>query len=44
MTSFDKVNKYYDRFMKQFALYREKEIVELLDLKGNETIAKMYNN
>lgn len=38
MKDFDRVYKYYDNFMKTFRLYKEKEILQALDLKGNEII------
>ncbi|HOJ64474.1 MAG TPA: class I SAM-dependent methyltransferase [Spirochaetota bacterium] len=38
---FDKVYIYYDNFMKFFDLYKEKEILQLLNLKGNEVIADL---
>lgn len=39
MSSFDKVYKQYDLFMKIFNLYKSEEIISFLGLKGNETIA-----
>lgn len=35
---FDKVHMHYDSFMKLFKLYREKEIFDILKLKGDEKI------
>jgi len=35
---FDKVHIHYDGFMKLLGLYRDKEISELLELKGHERI------
>lgn len=38
MKDFDRVYKYYDSFMKALKLYKDEEILEALDLKGNETV------
>lgn len=39
--SFDKVHHHYDNFMKFWRLYREKEILDLLKLRGDEVIVDL---
>lgn len=38
MKDFDRVYKHYDNFMKAFRLYKDEEVLEVLNLKGNEII------
>jgi len=35
---FDKVHKHYDSFMKRFNLYKTEEVIQMLDLTGEEVI------
>lgn len=39
--SFDKVHQHYDNFMKFWGLYREEEILDLLNLRGDEIIVDL---